>query len=64
MATNRSVPADLLLPHISYPDLPEAIAWLSRAFGFREHYRYGEPAAGAMVHQWNCNRISSGESCW
>ena len=50
MATNRSVPADLLLPHISYPDLPEAIAWLTKAFGFAEHYRYGEPISGAQLH--------------
>lgn len=38
---NRSVPADILLPHVVYQSLPEAIAWLTRVFGFREHYRYG-----------------------
>jgi len=41
MLENRSVPADILLPHIVYQSVPEAIAWLTRAFGFRENYRYG-----------------------
>jgi len=37
------------LPHLVYQNLPEAIAWLTRVFGFAEHYRYGEPAAGAQM---------------
>jgi uncharacterized glyoxalase superfamily protein PhnB len=49
---NRSVPTDTLLPHVVYPDIREAIAWLSKAFGFREHYRYGEAKdpSGAQMH--------------
>jgi len=43
---NRSVPADILLPHIVYTDLPRAIAWLSPAFGFVERFRYGDVEAG------------------
>ena len=43
MISNRSVPTDTLLPHIVYPDVAEAIGWLTRTFGFTEHYRYGEP---------------------
>src|SRR5262245_21447384 len=52
MLKNRSVPADALLPHIIYQDLAEAIPWLSRAFGFSEHYRYGDPGSpdGAQMH--------------
>jgi predicted enzyme related to lactoylglutathione lyase/uncharacterized glyoxalase superfamily protein PhnB len=50
MIENRSVPTNTVLPHVHYPDLPEAIAWLTRTFGFREHYRYGEPLSGAQVH--------------
>lgn len=50
MRPNRSVPADLVLPHITYKDLPQAIQWLGRAFGFVEHYRYGEPVSGAQLH--------------
>jgi uncharacterized glyoxalase superfamily protein PhnB len=50
MIENRSLPTDTLLPHIEYKDLAEAIEWLGKAFGFREHYRYGEPLSGAQVH--------------
>jgi uncharacterized glyoxalase superfamily protein PhnB len=49
---NRSVPADTILPHIVYRNVPDAIVWLARAFGFVEHYRYGDPPGpiGAQVH--------------
>jgi uncharacterized glyoxalase superfamily protein PhnB len=52
MVTNRSVPADTVLPHVTYPDVAKASAWLAAAFGFTEHYRYGPPAApsGAQLH--------------
>jgi uncharacterized glyoxalase superfamily protein PhnB len=50
MTENRSVPVDTVLPHVLYQDLPAAIAWLSRAFGFVEHYHYGEPMSGAQVN--------------
>jgi len=46
---NRSVQADIMLSHVAYQHLPEAIAWLAKAFGFQEHYRYGEPVAGAQL---------------
>lgn len=49
MMRNRSVPTNILLSHITYKNLPEAIRWLERAFGFIEHYRYGEPS-GAQLH--------------
>lgn len=45
MITNRSVPTDVVLPHIVYKDVAEASVWLSRVFGFREHFRYGDPSA-------------------
>ena len=32
-----------IIPYIIYRDVPEAIAWLSRAFGFAEHMRTGTP---------------------
>jgi len=47
---NRSVPADFILPHIVYQDVAGAIDWLTRTFGFTEHYRYGDPAQGAQMH--------------
>jgi uncharacterized glyoxalase superfamily protein PhnB len=53
MLKNRSVPADTVLPHIIYQNVADAIAWLTRAFGFSEHYRYGEPVSGAQMHLGN-----------
>ncbi|HEX9200573.1 MAG TPA: hypothetical protein VF865_13500 [Acidobacteriaceae bacterium] len=38
---NRSVPVDGMLAHVSYRNVAEAMAWLTRVFGFEEHYRYG-----------------------
>lgn len=53
MLKNRSVPAETVLPHVAYQDLAEAIAWLTKTFGFIEHYRYGEPISGAQMHLGN-----------
>src|SRR5262245_26387107 len=50
MVTNRSVPADTVLPHITYRDVARASAWLAAAFGFTEHYRYGPPGAPSAAH--------------
>jgi uncharacterized glyoxalase superfamily protein PhnB len=52
MIVNRSVPADTL-PHVTYQNVADAIAWLTKAFGFKEHYRYGEPISGAQMHLGN-----------
>src|SRR5271154_303620 len=55
MISNRSVPTNTVLPHLMYQDLEEAMAWLSNAFGFVEHYRYGDPVSGAQMnagHAW------------
>jgi len=48
-AKNRSVPADTLLPHVTYQNLGEAMAWLTKAFGFQEYYRYGDGPGGAQM---------------
>ena len=40
MIANRSVPTNTILPHIVYQDVTAALAWLTRVFGFTEHYRY------------------------
>ena len=52
MVTNRSVPADTVLPHVTYRDVATASAWLTATFGFTEHYRYGPPSApsGAQMY--------------
>jgi uncharacterized glyoxalase superfamily protein PhnB len=49
---NRSVPTNIMLPHIVYRNVAEASVWLSEAFGFVEHFRYGDPEApsGAQMH--------------
>ncbi len=49
MLTNRSVPVDTLLPHVTYQDVPAALAWLATTFGFIEHYLYGNPVQGAQM---------------
>jgi uncharacterized glyoxalase superfamily protein PhnB len=53
MISNRSVPTDTVLPHVVYQDVQEALAWLSNAFGFVEHYRYGNPVSGAQMRAGN-----------
>jgi predicted enzyme related to lactoylglutathione lyase/uncharacterized glyoxalase superfamily protein PhnB len=53
MIENRSVPPNTILPHVVYPDIAQAIAWLTKTFGFTEHYRYGDPANGAQRHLGN-----------
>jgi uncharacterized glyoxalase superfamily protein PhnB len=50
---NRSVPVDAVLPHVAYQNLTEALDWLTRTFGFTEHYHYGEPLSGAQVFLGN-----------
>ena len=53
---NRSVPTDTLLPHVTYQNVAEALAWLTKTFGFVEHYRYGEVdgrISGAQVFLGN-----------
>ncbi|MEV0136045.1 VOC family protein [Dactylosporangium sp. NPDC050688] len=42
MKANRSVPAATVIPVLTYPDVREAVAWLSAAFGFAERVRIGE----------------------
>jgi uncharacterized glyoxalase superfamily protein PhnB len=56
MMKNRSVPVDTVLPHVVYQNVAEAIAWLTKTFGFIEHYRYGGDGgaiSGAQMHLGN-----------
>ncbi len=66
MLSNRSVPVDTVLPHVTYTNLAAAIDWLSATFGFVEHYRYGDPVQGAQLHIGNAfimvNAARSGRS--
>jgi uncharacterized glyoxalase superfamily protein PhnB len=61
MLKNRSVPTDTILPHLTYQNLEEAIAWLRRSFGFKEHFRYGDPVSGAQLHLGNAWTMVSDE---
>jgi uncharacterized glyoxalase superfamily protein PhnB len=40
--SNRSIPAATVIPVLIYPDVREAVDWLSTAFGFVERLRIGE----------------------
>ncbi|MBM7567569.1 VOC family protein [Paenibacillus sacheonensis] len=55
MTLNRSVPANILLPHVFYEDVAAALHWLSNAFGFAEYHRFGLPDGeglhGAMIRR-------------
>ena len=42
MKPNRSIPASTVIPVLIYPDVREAVAWLSAAFGFAERLQIGE----------------------
>ena len=42
MKPNRSIPLPLVIPVLVYPDVREAVAWLTEAFGFAERLRIGE----------------------
>jgi uncharacterized glyoxalase superfamily protein PhnB len=42
MKSNRSIPASIVIPVLVYPDVREAVAWLSAAFGFQERVQIGE----------------------
>ena len=42
MKPNRSIPASDVIPVLVYPDVRDAVAWLTEAFGFLERVRIGE----------------------
>jgi uncharacterized glyoxalase superfamily protein PhnB len=39
---NRSIPPSTVIPVLIYPDVREAVEWLSTVFGFQERIRIGE----------------------
>lgn len=46
---NRSMPPGDVIPELPYPDIAEAAAWLSAAFGFRERLRIADHRAQISV---------------
>ena len=50
MVENRSAPPGTIVPWLAYTNVAEAIAWLSAAFGFREHLRTPAEPDGSIHH--------------
>ncbi len=48
MRDNRSIPSATVVPVLIYPDVREAVAWLSAAFGFVERLQIGESHRSQM----------------
>ena len=48
MKLNRSIPPSTVIPVLVYPDVREAVAWLSATFGFVERTRIGESHRAQM----------------
>ena len=44
MRENRSMPRCSVIPELVYPDVEQAVAWLSDTFGFVERWRAGPTA--------------------
>jgi uncharacterized glyoxalase superfamily protein PhnB len=42
MKKNRSIPSATVIPVLIYPDVREAVAWLTAAYGFVERLQIGE----------------------
>jgi uncharacterized glyoxalase superfamily protein PhnB len=42
MKRNRSIPQATVIPVLIYPDVRQAVEWLTAAFGFRERVQIGE----------------------
>jgi uncharacterized glyoxalase superfamily protein PhnB len=45
MLQNRSMPASTVIPVLAYPSVPEAVAWLTAAFGFTLRLGIGDHRA-------------------
>jgi uncharacterized glyoxalase superfamily protein PhnB len=48
MKRNRSIPPAAVIPVLVYPDVREAVVWLTAAFGFAERTRIGESHRAQM----------------
>ena len=50
MKPNRSIPSATVVPVLVYPDVREAVEWLTQAFGFQERVRIGEDHRSQMSY--------------
>jgi uncharacterized glyoxalase superfamily protein PhnB len=49
MKPNRSIPSAPVVPVLIYPDVREAVAWLTQAFGFAERVKIGENHRSQLI---------------
>jgi uncharacterized glyoxalase superfamily protein PhnB len=49
MLKNRSIPQCTVIPELGYPDVAEAVAWLTEAFGFRLRLEIGNHRAQMKI---------------
>lgn len=49
MKSNRSIPSVPVMPVLFYPDVRQAVAWLSAAFGFEERLQIGDGHRSQLV---------------
>ena len=60
MLSNRSMPSCSVIPVLGYPDLDEAIHWLSRAFGFTLRWKIAGDCA-QMNASGGCVVLTGGD---
>ncbi|HEX9837809.1 MAG TPA: VOC family protein [Anaerolineales bacterium] len=51
MIMNRSMPPNVVIPELPYPDVREAVEWLCRSFGLVERLRIGNHRAQLSFRQ-------------
>lgn len=61
MKSNRSIPDAVVIPVLQYEDVPKAVAWLARAFGFRERLRIGDHRVQMLVDGGGALVVANGE---
>ena len=59
MIKNRSAPPGTIVPWLIYPNVDEAISWLTGAFGFTERFRTPAEPDGSIHHA----QLAVGEGC-
>lgn len=62
MRTNRTMPADVLIPVLTYPSVPEAVVWLTKGFGFTLRWRIEDHRAQLGVGATAAIAIAEGEA--
>ena len=61
MNEDRSVTETEIIPYIFYRDVPAALVWLTRAFGFTEEMRHATPSGMHAEMTFGGRRIMMGQ---